>query len=84
MNENEININYNRIKDKIFILKENITNDNEQLEKLEKTVDYLKNDEEWLKIIENWLDKIITSVNIIKRDWSENFSEMLNKILKSV
>jgi hypothetical protein len=46
MNENEININYNRIKDKIFILKENITNDNEQLEKLEKTVDYLKNDEE--------------------------------------
>ena len=75
---------YNRIKDKIFLLKEHITKDNEQLLKLEKTVDYLQNDKEWLTIIENWLDKIIVSVNIIKKDWSEGFSKMLNNILKSV
>ena len=75
---------YTRIKDKIFLLKEHITKDNELLLKLEKTVDYLKEDKEWLTIIENWLDKIIVSVNIIKKDWSEGFSKMLNNILKSV
>ncbi len=75
---------YTRIKDKIFLLKEHITKDNEQLQKLEKTVDYLKNDIEWLTIIENWLDKIIVSVNLIKKEWNEWFSKMLNNILKSI
>ena len=80
----ETNKTYTRVKDKIFLLKEHITKDNEQLLKLEKTVDYLKEDMEWLNIIELWLDKIIISVNIIKKDWNENFSKMLNSILKSV
>jgi len=75
---------YKRVKDKIFLLKEHITNDNEQLIKLEKTVDYLENDKEWLTIIENWLDKIIVSVNLIKKEWNEGFSKMLNNIINSI
>lgn len=74
---------YSNIKQELNLLFK-IVPDNENLIKLDKAVDYFKDDKEGLLIIRHWLKEINNSIEIIKNDWRSKFSLIIKKILVSI
>lgn len=83
MIDNTNKIIYSDIKQNLEILFK-IFPENENLIKLDKATDYFKNDKEWLLIIRFWLKNLNKTVSEIKRDWQNNFSNVIKEILISV
>ena len=74
---------YDKVKNKLKLLYK-VSENNEKIIKLAKTIDYFHKDKDWLLIIENGLDKINSSINIINSKWNNSLTNMIDKILNSV